>query len=185
VLATVVGVVALVVAAGVTVGVLRYRQGDLTGTEWRAFAAPDGSWSADLLGRPAEEDAGPGEKWYVSAGWYSGVTTWVGWRDLTPAEKAVAADKDAWQHLRKRFEAERERLRAKYDGTVVKDATTKFSDPLTRELRIDYPGGRAVERMLVLPGGPKPRIYFVGIAGKIDPDGPAATRLFESFRPAG
>jgi hypothetical protein len=177
-------VLGLVLAAGATVGVLRYREGHLTGMEWRAFAAPDGSFTADLLGRPREEDAGADEKRFVSAGWYSGVTTWVGWRDLTAAEKALAEDEKAWEHLRKRFEAERERLRGEYGGTVVKDATTRFADPLTRELRIDYPGGRLVERMLVLPRGPKPRIYFVGVAGKLGTDDSAPARLFESFRPA-
>ncbi|MBA4065798.1 MAG: hypothetical protein C0501_19185 [Isosphaera sp.] len=175
------GLLALLLAAGATVGVLRYREGHLTGMEWRSFAAPDDSFTADLLGRAREEDAGADETRFVSAGWYSGVATWVGWRDLSDTEKGQAADKDAWQHLRKRFEVERERLKGKYGGTVVKDATTQFADPLTRELRIDYPGGRLVERMLVVRG-PKARIYFVGIAGKVDPDGPEAARLFSSFR---
>ena len=40
-----------------------------------------------------------------------------------------------------------------------------------------------MERMIVLPTGPRPRLYFIGIAGKrLDPDGEEVKRLFESFR---
>ena len=50
-------------------------------------------------------------------------------------------------------------------------------------MRIEYPRGRAVERMIVIPTGPRPRIYFIGIAGKrLDLDGDEAKHLFDSFR---
>ena len=68
---------------------------------------------------------------------------------------------------------------------MAKDATINFKDPLTREVRLELPdgGGRAIERMIVLPTGPRPRLYFIGIAGKrLDPDGDEVKRLFDSFR---
>ena len=37
--------------------------------------------------------------------------------------------------------------------------------------------------MIVMPAGPRPRVYFVGMAGKnLDPEGADVRRLFESFR---
>jgi len=156
----------------------------MVGAEWRPFAAPDGSCALDMLGRASEDpDAEAGTKRYVSEGWYSGTTAWVAWRDLTQLQVQQARTEDAWQQFQAVFDAERARLRDKYGGSVTKDATTKFKDPLTHELRLDYPQGRLVERGMVMPGGPRPRVYLVGIAGKrLDPDGPEANRLFDSFR---
>ncbi|HVL12714.1 MAG TPA: hypothetical protein VM529_09120 [Gemmata sp.] len=177
------GVLALLVAALATVGYLRYKQGHLTSVEWTAFAAPDGSCSADLLGRPREDAEPPaGEKRYVSEGWYSGTVAWVGWRDLTQTEVQLAATKDAWHQLGKVFDAERDRLKARFGGAVSKEATVRFDDPLTREVRLATPGGAVVERMIVKAAGGRQRVYFVGLAGRIDPDGPVAARLFDSFR---
>jgi hypothetical protein len=172
------------VATAVTLGLLRRKEGHFVDAEWRTFTSADGSCSLDLLGRAADDpDAQPGEKRYVSEGWYSGTTAWVGWRDLTAGQAQQARTEDAWQHFKPLFDAERDRLRSKYGGSVTKDGTTKFKDPLTHEVRMDYPQGKLVERMMVMPNGPRPRVYFVGIAGKkLDPDGPEAKRLFDSFR---
>ncbi len=175
--------VVMIPTATITIGILRYKHGYFTSMEWRQAAPGDGSCTAELLGRPTEDaDAGAGQKRYTSEGWYSGTTTWVGWRDLTPHQAELATTKDAWQHLRPIFEVERDRLKSKSGGTVVKDATIRFEEPLTWEVRLDYPGGRVVERAVVMPRGAKPRVYFVGIAGHINPDGPDPQRLFDSFR---
>ena len=82
------------------------------------------------------------------------------------------------------FEAEKDWLKGRFGGFISKDATvSKIKEPLVHEVRIDYPRGRAVERMIVLPTGPRPRIYFIGIAGKrLDLDGDEAKHLFDSFR---
>lgn len=180
-----VGLLVLFFVTVATVGVLRHKQGHLVGWEWKAFSPPDNSFTVELLGRPTQDaTAEAGDTHFVSEGWYSGTVAWVGWRDLTQVQVQLAGTKDGWQHFVKFFDAERERLRGKYGGTVVKDATTKFENPLTHELRLDSPNGRIVERMIVVTGS-RPRLYFVGIAGKtIDPDGEEAKRLFDSFRPA-
>ncbi|MBA4191549.1 MAG: hypothetical protein C0467_26515 [Planctomycetaceae bacterium] len=179
-----VGIFALVLAAGVTIAVKRHKQGHVMGWEWQTFAAPDKSCSIELLGKPVEDpDAAGDEKRFISEGSYSGTTTWVGWRDLTQVQVQLAGTKDAFQHFAKPFDAERDRLKLRYGGTVAKDATTKFEDPLTREVRLDFPpGGRLVERMMVFPNGPRPRMYFVGIAGKFEFDSPEVQRFFDSFR---
>jgi hypothetical protein len=183
-LAGVAGVFALVLATTATVAYLRYKQGYMTGMEWKPFTAPDGSCSLDLLGQPTEDTAvGSGERRYVSEGWYSGTVAWVGWRDLNQTQVQLAGTKDAWDQLAKVFDAERDRLKEKYGGTVSKDDTIKFEDPLTREVRLATPQGSAVvERMIVMHKGSRPRIYFVGMAGRFDPGGDAVKRLFDSFR---
>lgn len=179
----------LVAAAAVTIGVLRYKQGHLVSLEWRAFTTPDGSCGADLLGRAAERNAGllaADGRVYGSEGRYSGAATWVGWRTLNAVQAQAANAPEAWRPdspLAKVFDAERERVKGTYGGAVTKDATVKFADPLTRELRLETPAGPLVERMIVKPTGPNPRVYFVGAVGKnLDPDGPVVRRLFDSFR---
>jgi len=174
---------ALVVAATTTIAVKRHKQGHVLNWEWQAFAAPDNSCSITMLGKPVDDpDAGAGEKRYIAEGWYSGTTTWIGWRDLTQVQVQLAGTKDAFQHFTKPFDTERERLKLRYGGTVTKTATTKFEDPLTHEVRLEYPGGRLIERMMVFPNGPRPRMYFVGMAGKFDFDSPEVQRFFDSFR---
>jgi hypothetical protein len=182
--AGVAGAVALVLATLATVAYLRYKEGHVLGMEWKAFAAPDGSCSLELLGRPTEDATAPsGEKRYVSEGWYSGTRTWVGWRDLNQTQVQLAGSKEAWRELGSLFDAERDRLKEKYGGTVSKDATVQFENPLTREVRLATPEGAAVvERMIVMHKGSRPRVYFVGMAGRFDPDGDAAKRLFDSFK---
>ena len=176
--------VALAITAAGTVAYLRYKQGHITATEWTAFTPPDNSCTIELLGRPNEDtETQPGERRYFSTGWYSGTIAWVGWRDLNQMQVQLANTKEAWRLLTPLFDAERKRLITKYDGSVTKDATTKFEDPLTHEVRLEDPNRRLVERMIVLPGGSRPRVYFVGMVGKnFDPDGPEAKRLFESFK---
>lgn len=181
ILASVLAVLSLVVAATATVGVKRYKQGHLVGWEWRAFTTPDKVCTIELLGRPVEDtETDANEKRYVSEGWYSGTVAWVGWRDLTQVQIQLAETKDAWQHFGGIFQPERDRLKLRYGGTITKDATTKFEDPLTHEIRIEHPGGRVVERIIVKPKASK--VFYVGMAGKIDPDGPEVQRLFDSLR---
>lgn len=172
-----------------TVAVLRRNEGYLTGREWRPFTPPDNSCTVQLLGRPSEDSAAPesGQRRYLSRGWYSGTSTWLGWRNLSAVEVQIAAAPEAWHNpqLTKLFDQERDWLVGRFGGYVSKDATIIFKDPLTREVRLELPdgGGRAVERMIVAPTGPRPRIYFIGIAGKrLDPEGAEVKRLFESFR---
>jgi hypothetical protein len=176
-----------VIATAVTIGALRRKEGYLVGREWRSFTPPDNSCAVELLGRPKEDTEGveSGQRRYKSEGWYSGTTAWIAWRNLSAAEAQMAATDDAWHNpqLVKLFEAERDWLKDKYGGYLTKDATIKFKDPLTREVRFEYPHGRAVERMIVMPAGPRPRIYFIGIAGKrLDLDGDEARHLFDSLR---
>ena len=100
-------------------------------------------------------------------------------RPLTPEQMQLAGTRDAWRQLLPVFDAERDRLKGKYGGTVTREATLKFEGPLTREVRLAAGGRTVVERMLVVPGGPHPRVYFLGLAGKnLDPDGGAAGLLF-------
>src|SRR5262245_22509308 len=51
IVATVLG---LVLATGVTIGVLRYKKGHVLNSEWRLFSPPDSPCAIELLGRPYE-----------------------------------------------------------------------------------------------------------------------------------
>jgi hypothetical protein len=183
-------VFALLITALTTIALLRYKQGYLTSMEWQKYTAPDNSCTIDLLGRPSEDiTTSPGERRYFSQGWYSGVVTWVGWRDLNQTQIQLARTKDAWNEklLTKLFDDERERLQSTFGGAITRDATTQFNDPLknevlTHEVRLSLPQGVLIERIYVVPDSTRPRVYFVGVAGKIDPDGADAQRLFGSFR---
>jgi hypothetical protein len=178
--------VAVTITASGTIAYLRYKQGHITTTEWTAFTPQDNSCTVELLGRPTEDtETQPGERRYYSTGWYSGTVAWVGWRDLNQMEVQLANTKEAWRLLAPVFDAERKRLITRHEGSVTKDATTKFEDPLTHEVRLDGPKGQLIERIIASSGGSHPRVYFVGMSGKnLDPDGADAKRLFESFKVA-
>lgn len=175
-------IVVLTVAATLTTfGLLRYKQGHTLFSEWRPFQASDHSCRIDLLGRPVEAGEAD-EKRYVSEGWYSGTKAWIGWRDLTPVQVQQASTKDSWLSLLPLFTAEQDRLKTTFGGTVTKEATLQFENPLIREVRLESPEVRVIERMIVKPQGANPRLYFVGMAGKnLDFDSDAVKRLFESF----
>ena len=182
---TLVGLLLGCATAAITIAVLRFKQGYLVSMELRPFAAPDGSCGIELLGQATEEDSDPerGERRYVSTGWYSGTTAWLGWRNLTPAQVLEASSDKGWIALRKEiFDPERERLKGKHGGYVARDATIS-QDPQTIEVRLDSTNGAAVERMIVMQKGPNPRVYFIGMAGKrLDLDGPMVKRFFDSFK---
>jgi hypothetical protein len=169
----------------ITLGVLQHKQGHIISLEWQTFTPPDGSCEIDLLGQAVETDSDPehGERRYVSKGWYSGTSAWIGWRNLTPAQVQEGTTKDGWVQYRKLFfDTERDRLKDKFGGYTARDATVDH-EPMTVEVRLDGQNGPVIERMIVMAKGERPRIYFIGMAGKrINFDGEAVKRLFGSFR---
>jgi hypothetical protein len=172
-------------ATAITLAILQRKQGHLASMEWQSFTPPDGSCSIDLLGRVIGEDSDPerGERRYISQGWYSGMSTWIGWRNLTPAQMQEGTSKDGWVQYRKMFfDKERDRLKDQFSGYISKDATIE-SDPVTVEVRLDGKLGPVIERMIVVLKGSQSRIYFIGMAGKrFNLEGPEVKRLFGSFR---
>jgi DNA-directed RNA polymerase subunit RPC12/RpoP len=174
----------MAVTAAATLAVLRYRQGYMVNAEWQEFVAPDGSCRIELLGQPAEEDSQPdrGERRYVSSGWYSGAKAWIGWRTLTQAQVQEASAKDGWVALRKTvIDPEAARLIEKSGGYLVRDATIR-QNPETVEIRLDGSKGPAIERVIVAPNGPRPRVYFLGMSGRrLQFDGPEVQHFFDSF----
>lgn len=169
-----------------TIFVLRYKQGHLymMYPEWRAFTAPDNSFSVQLLGSPKEEriETGTGGRRYVSEGWYSGTRAWVAWQPLNQVQIQLAHTKDARNDLRFLFMAEGGRLKEQFGGEP-QFATLRFENPLIVEIKMEYPEGQLVSWMIVIPKEPHPRVYFIGIAGKrLNPDGDVVRHFFDSFR---
>lgn len=170
--------------AAATLAVLRYQKGYLVGSESKEFVAPDGSCRIDLLGTPTEDESQPdrGERRYTSTGWYSGMKAWIGWRTLSQAQVQEAGARDGWVALRKAIvEPETARLIEKTGAYLVRDATIG-QNPETIEVRLDGPNGPTIERIIVAPQGPRPRVYFLGMSGRrLQLDGPEVRRFFDSF----
>lgn len=179
-----VGLVVAIAVTAVTVGALRRKSGYFVNIDWRTFHTPDSSCSIDLLGTPVEEVDAPGSRRYISEGWYSGTRTWIGWKDLSPAEMQMATGPEAWQLLRPALlNPEKERLKNAFGGNEAEGGGTKSFQPLVVEYRQQTPDGLLVERAIIKTDGPRPRAYFIGIVGKrINADGPELNRLVDSFR---
>jgi hypothetical protein len=188
---TALGVLVLVLAVfAVTVLVLGYGAGRVPGWAWREFSPPDGSCTVSLPGEPQPEPLPPpadgpglGGTRYSTHGWYSGVRTWVAWRDLDPGwAKQLAADRDA-ALLRPVLEKERDRTRERVGGTVTREGVVRFGDHQGIQVEMDTPRGKLIERLLVVPAGPRPRLYVLGVEGRtITPASPVVGRVFGSFR---
>lgn len=158
----------------------------ISDSAWKDFTPPDNSCTVSLPGTPTEADSpiSPG-KVFTTSSWFTGVTSWVGWVELEGEWLQKATAPDAWVHLRPRFDAIRDKHKADWNATVTKETTTKFENPLTVEVHMQTADGALVERFVVVTAGPKPRLYYMGLVGRgVTADGPAAKKLFESFRPA-
>jgi hypothetical protein len=111
------------------------------------------------------------------------VRVWVGWQDLDPAwVKDIAADKDG-AFAGPVLEAERDRRVAAAGGTVARQGDMRTSSGRGLEVQTDTPRGKRVERYVLATGGPRPRLYVVGVeVPKLDPDGPLARKVLTGFR---
>lgn len=179
-------------AFALTVVILRQGAGVIPERAWRPYVPPDNTFAIDLPGDPEADKLDPlpgipgvAGAWYSTRGWYSGLTAFVGWRETRPGVPPPGAQgtlPELWLVYRRPIEAEIERQRAVWGGTVTQEATTRFDNPLTVDVRMSIPGGDVVERFVVA-ANPVSRIYFFGMKGKnVTPDSPAVTRLFNSFR---
>lgn len=180
------------VAAFFVVGVARGRIGmpgrnveRIPESAWIAFSPPDQSCSVLLPGTPTEADplAGFGKR-YVTHGWFSGVTTWIGWIELDGDWLQKANAPEAWHLLRPRFDAVLDKQKLEWQATIVRQSTKRFDEPYTMEVEMQLPDGDLVERFIVVAKGPHPRIYYLGLSGRgVAADSATARRIFESFRP--
>lgn len=185
------GVAVVLAVMGATVLVLNFRSGRVSDAEWVEFTPADGSFTVALPGRPEEGDVEPvpdgslrAGKRYAVRRWYARTSAWVAYHDLEPGmTKKLADDKDrvvAAGVLR----VVRDREVARLQGSNVKEgAEVRMGDGWGAEVSMDTPAGPAVVRLMVLGTGAHPRVYVCGIQGKhATADGPAARRLFVSFR---
>jgi hypothetical protein len=183
--------VAMAAVAAATVAVLGYRSGRVSTAGWVEYTPPDGSFTASFPAAPTATpvESNPqsavtrGGEEYEASGWYSGVRVWVGWQDLDPAwVKQLADDKDG-AFAGPVLEAERDRRVAAARGTVAKQGPLRTSYGRGLEVQTDAPRGKRVERYVLATGGPRPRLYVVGVeAPKLDPDGPLPVKVLTGFR---
>ncbi|MDB5309358.1 MAG: hypothetical protein JWO38_3560 [Gemmataceae bacterium] len=183
--------VLVVVVSAATVAVLGYGSGRIAPSAWAEFTPPDGSCTVALPGPPVAERVEPnaadgvtrGGERFVTTGWYSRATVWVGWQDLDPGwAKQAAADRDG-ALTTPVLAAERDRRKEKTGGTVPKEGNVRFGSYTGLVAQMDTPRGRLVEWFILALDGPHPRLYFLGIEAKnVSPDSPAAQKLFNSFR---
>ena len=188
------GSLLMLVVSFATVAVLRYGTGRIPGSAWAGFLAPDGSCTVELPGEPVGEKLDPlpgtgvtrGGERYVTTGWYSGARAWVGWWELDPGfAKQAAADRDGLLTAPV-LNAARAARKEQAGGEVTRTGTIRSGPHLGMEVQMTTPRGRLVERYVVVAGGPRPRLYVVGIEAKnLNPDGPAARRVLGSFRVVG
>lgn len=188
-----VGLVLVVVVAGLTVAVLGYGSGRLPASAWRDFTAPDESFAVFLPGTPTAEKLDPdpaipstgGGEIFATRGWYSRARAWVGYRELDPAwAKQAAMDRDGIV-ANPLLALVRDRRKAELGATSSREAGIRVNAWWGSEVEMDTPTGKVVERYLVVPDGPRPRLYLIGLqAKKITADSPAARKLFNSFRVA-
>lgn len=184
-------VLGCVLAAGGTLAALRYGSGHIADSSWSAFAPPDGSFGVDLPGAPKVEDVpanppgsvGPGTRYSVS-GWYSKTTVWVAHADLDPALVAKMKQDSDRVLSAGALMAERERERLRLGGTVTSEVPVRLNAAWGVELEMSTPRGTAAVWLVLVDGGPKPRVYALGVEGNgITGKSAAARRLFNSFRP--
>jgi hypothetical protein len=189
---TAAAVLAVVVAVfGLTLLSLGYRSGRVPDSAWRWYTPPDESFTVLLPGEPAAEPLNPipnlrgggGEAFAVPRGWYSGVSAWAGWRDVDPGfATAAGQDKDGVL-IASALNAEVDYRKTQSGGKEKSRATVRYGDYHGTEVVLDTDRGRLVERVILVPGQPRPRLYFMGVEAKnLAPDGPVVQKMFNSFR---
>lgn len=159
---------------------------------WAEFTPPDQSWSAVLPGPVTEQvlapgAGGPGEQ-VVGTDPRQHITAWVGWRDLTAEWAAKARTKPTTKEgndeprflLDSVFRDEERRLAKEWGAGSVQVATKKFANPLTVEFRAETPKGVLIERAIVRPEHPRPRIYLIGVIAPAAH--PRTEQVLDSFR---
>ena len=179
------------VIAGATFAILRYQGWNLPESAWRTFTPPDISFTVDIPGEPTVQMLNPvpgipgmGGEIYSSRGEYAGITAWVGWRDLDPAWAARAAMDPEWILIAPVLATAVNVRREELSGQVTMDSPIRLGDYPGREVHMDTPGGKVVERFYVVPTVHRARVYFLGVGGKtITPEDANVQRVFKTFRP--
>ena len=186
------GIALVVVVMSLTVAILGYGSGRVPESAWTRFTPPDGSCSVLLPGSPREEETNGqptgsvmGGKRYTASGWYSRTAAWLAWNELEPsfARSTVAAKDKEKVYAAAAIETERNREKARLEGTITKEVEIRFGTAWGIEVHMDTPRGKVVEWLVLVSEGARPRLYAFGIQAKnIAPDSAIVRRMFTSFQ---
>ena len=173
-------VAVMIVVAGLTLAALRF--GKFFDAGWTTFTPPDGSCSVLMPATPKAEnaDANPhspvlGGGTRFVAGRSPKVT--LGWMELDAEKAKLVRPEDL-------IDAEiRHRKDTLRPTSTTRPATYRVNDFQGGEVNYETADGTRVELLIVVPTGPKPRVYVLAVEGKgVAADDPAVRRFFNSFR---
>jgi hypothetical protein len=174
------GVLLLLVAAGVFVGVRMFTGG---GGGLRPFVPPDGSCDVLLPGTPREQPVADdeflksGKRFVSEPGWGGKLRGEVGWFDIPDAQLARADDL---------FVLLRDRRAGEFGATAGGEASVRVDARYGKEVRFVKGDEVYVERYLFDPKSSRPRVYWVSVGGaKFDPESATAAKVVGSLRGGG
>lgn len=178
------GSVLAIAACFLTFALLRYGTGRVPFFAWREFTAPDGSCRVDLPAAPDVSPVEPLEDFKMTRGgqrfaardWYSKVAATLSWQDLDPERAKTMRPEDlaGGEFLRRRTELQ---------ATATGQEAVKRADREGIEYWYATPGGKVVDRMVVVGTGPRPRLYVLSYsAPALREKDQGLLRFLESFR---
>ncbi|HEY8505462.1 MAG TPA: hypothetical protein VIL46_12840, partial [Gemmataceae bacterium] len=162
--------------------------GQVPESAWEEFVPPGETCRVLMPAEPAEEPLDVGDRPFATGGrrfaasrsfWFHRVWAAFGWYDLAKDVRPRMTPEEI-------FARERNERAEELGGKVVKEGVVRVGAHEGREYRLETGEGIAVERAVLVPEGPKPRLYVLLIRGpRLRAESPAVERFLNSFRPPG
>jgi len=159
----------------------KYGSGEIPDRAWEVFAPEGGRCKVMIPGDPTLEDIPAGRgmvdgKKFIVTRWFEKVVIGFGWFDLAEnADKFITIDGLANRHA--------EDLATKHNGKVLERGVVRYGGYDGREFVIETDKGQWIERIVMVPSKPRPRVYVMGIGGpKVTKNNVGVAKLFGSLR---
>jgi len=106
----------------------------------------------------------------------SGLSASIGWQDIDAERVKLARTEDV-------LAAQRDFRASQMRGKVIREAAVKQDRIDGREVTFDLGDQVVVDRYLLVPDGPRPRLYIVSVSvPKKDAEGSTVRLVIDSFR---